>query len=62
MNGFLGSYTFEDSDNPTKRYMLTSFEKDYTTGQWRGVFIETLKDENDIFVLPDIFKFDYLFQ
>lgn len=62
MNGFLGSYTFEDSDNPTKRYMLTSFEKDYTTGQWRGVFVETLKDQNDIFIIPSVFKFDYLFQ
>lgn len=62
MNGFLGSYTFEDSPDPTKRYMLTSFEKDYTNAQWRAVFIETLKDDNDTFTIPNVFKFDYLFQ
>lgn len=62
-NGYLCSYAFSDHDTPTKRFMLTSFEKDYTTGQWRGVFIETLKDQNaDGFVLPDTYKFSYVFQ
>lgn len=62
-NGFLGSYMFLDGDSPTKRHMLTSFEKDYHTGQWRGVFVETLEDQNaDGFVLPDTYKFSYVFQ
>jgi hypothetical protein len=63
MNGYLGKYTFSESDDPTKQYMLTSFEKDYATGQWRGVFVETIENENaDPFVLPDQFKFSYIFQ
>lgn len=62
-NGFLNSYMFEDSDTPTKRFMLTSFEKSYGPGTWRGVFVETLKDNNDTgFILPDDFKFSYIFQ
>ena len=62
-NGFLGSYMFPDGDFPTKRFMLTSFEKDYGTGQWRGVFVETLEDQNaDGFVLPNDYKFSYIFQ
>jgi len=63
MNGYLGSYSFIEGDEPTKRYMLTSYEKDYATGQWRGVFVETLADQNaDGFILPDQYKFSYLFQ
>jgi hypothetical protein len=62
-NGFLNSYMFEDGPAPTKRFMCTSFEKDYGTGQWRGVFVETLIDRNDTgFLLPDTFKFSYIFQ
>jgi hypothetical protein len=62
-NGFLNSYSFVDGDFPTKRFMLTSFEKDYHTGQWRGVFVETLADQNaDGFVLPNAYKFSYIFQ
>jgi hypothetical protein len=62
-NGYLGSYMFPDGEFPTKRFMLTSFEKDYATGQWRGVFVETLADRNaDGFILPDTYKFSYIFQ
>lgn len=61
-NGFLNGYTFTQHDDPTKRFMCTSFEKDYTTGQWRGVFVETLQDDNDTgFALPDQFQFSYIF-
>lgn len=62
-NGFLNSYSFSDGDVPTKRFMLTSFEKVYGTGQWRAVFVETLADQNDTgFPLPDAYKFSYIFQ
>jgi hypothetical protein len=62
-NGYLGGYVFPDGDFPTKRFMLTSFEKDIGTGQWRGVFVETLEDQNaDGFLLPDDYKFSYIFQ
>jgi len=62
-NGLLNSFMFVDGDFPTKRFMLTSFEKDYHTGQWRGVFVETLQDQNaDGFLLPDTYKFSYIFQ
>lgn len=62
-NGFLNSCQFTEADDPTKRFMCTSFEKDYGTGQWRGVFVETLQDQNDMgFSLPNTFQFSYLFQ
>lgn len=62
-NGFLNSFSFEDGPTPTKRFMLTSFEKKYGTGQWRGVFVEMLADQNDIgFSIPDTYKFSYIFQ
>jgi len=62
-NGYLCRYKFSDHEEPTKEFMLTSFEKDYGTGQWRGVFIETLADQNaDGFVIPDNYKFSYIFQ
>lgn len=61
-NGFLNSFAFTQADDPTKRFMCTSFEKDYTTGQWRGVFVETLQDQNDTgFALPDQYQFSYVF-
>jgi len=63
VNGYLGSYAFADHDVPTKRFMLCSFEKNYATGQWRGLFVETLADQNaDGFILPDNYKFSYIFQ
>lgn len=62
-NGFLNSYSFSDGDVPAKRFMLTSFEKNYATGQWRGVTVETLADQNDTgFPLPDAYQFSYIFQ
>lgn len=62
-NGFLNSYYFTDSPNPDKRYILTSFEKDYVTGIWRGVFVEVLKDINDDgWANPDNYVFQYVFQ
>lgn len=62
-NGYLGSYAFSDHDTPTKRFMLCSFDKNYATGQWRGLFVETVADQNaDGFLLPDTFKFSYIFQ
>ena len=62
-NGYLCRYMFSDHEVPTKEFMLTSFEKNYATGQWRGVFIETLADQNaDGFIIPDTYKFNYIFQ
>lgn len=62
-NGYLNSWLFEDTDVPTKKYMLTSFDKNIGTGQWRGVFVETLNDQNDQgFALPDVYQFSYIFQ
>lgn len=61
--GYINSYYFSDSDEPTKKYMLTSFEKNYATGEGRHVFVETLKDETDTgFVTPDNYTFNYIFQ
>lgn len=62
-NGFLNSYYFTEASEPTKRFMLTSFEKDYATGQSRSVFVEVLKDQNDDgFAAPDAYQFSYIFQ
>lgn len=59
--GFLNTYLFLDTSTPDKCYMLTSFEKDYSSGQWRGVFVETRKDANDLgLIMPDLFTFAYL--
>lgn len=63
MAGILNTFYFPDSKWPDKRFMCTSFERDYNTGQWRGVFVETRKDINDLGIkLPDSFIFAYLFQ
>lgn len=62
-NGFLNSYLLSDGEMPTKRFMLTSFEKDYGAGLSRSVLVETLNDQNDTgFSLPDQYKFSYIFQ
>lgn len=61
--GFLNRYYFTDHPTPTKKFVLTSFEKDYTTGQGRHVFIEILADQNDTgWQDPDTYVFQYLFQ
>lgn len=66
--GLRNAYFFPDADTginvatPGKRYMLTSFDKDYNTGQWRGVFIETTKDVNDPGIAyPDFWEFSFLY-
>lgn len=60
--GLLHTYVFIDTRNPTKRFMCTSYEKNWNTGEWRGVFVETSKDVNDIgLAIPDLFTFAYLF-
>lgn len=62
-NGFLCSYAFSDHPVPTKRFILTSFEKNYATGQSKNVYIETLADANDTgWTLPDAYQFSYIFQ
>lgn len=62
-NGYLNGWLFADSMTPTKKYMLTSFEKNMGQGQWRGVFVETLNDQNDPgFASPDNYTFSYIFQ
>ena len=45
--GYLNSYYFTNHPVPTKKFMLTSFEKDYGTGKGRHVFVEILNDVND---------------
>ena len=45
--GYLNSYYFTNHPVPTKKFMLTSFEKDYGTGMGRHVFVEILNDVND---------------
>lgn len=62
-NGFLNVFSFQDGSFPQKKFILTSFEKDYGTGTFRGVFVETANDNNDTgFVTPDNYTFNYLFQ
>jgi hypothetical protein len=61
--GYLGFYHFSDADEPTKKYMLTSFDKNIGTGQGRGVFVECLADQNDVgLISPDDYQFSYIFQ
>lgn len=61
--GLINSYYFTDSETPDKKYMLTSFEKNYCTGQGRNLFIETRKDINDTgFAVPDTYVFNYIFK
>lgn len=60
--GFINSYFFSDHPTPTKKFILTSFEKDYTTATGRHVFVEILKDENDDGWLDPAKVGEYLFQ
>lgn len=60
--GFRNVYFFLDHDVPTKKWMLCSFDRNYNTGQWRGVFIELNLDQNDQgLISPDFYEFSYLF-
>lgn len=51
------------TSNPsTKKMMLCSFDMNYNTGQWRGVFVELNQDQNDLGLLtPDFSEFSYLY-
>lgn len=61
-SGMRNAYYFPDTNFPTKRFMLCSFDKDYNKGTWRGVFIETTVDQNDPGLkVPDFYEFSYLF-
>lgn len=61
--GYLNKYHFTNHPEPTKQFILTSFDKDYGTGQGRCVFVEILKDQNDSgWMEPDSYQFQYLFQ
>ena len=61
--GYLNSYFMSDHPMPTKKFMLTSFDKDITTGIGRHVFVEVLTDQNDTgYVQPDVYEFQYIFQ
>lgn len=49
-SGFSNSYFFTDGSNitdPTRKFILTSFDSDFGTGQSRMVFIEVQHDVND---------------
>lgn len=61
-SGFRNIFLFVDGNMPTKRFMLCSFDKNYNTGQWRGVFVELNADQNDLGLRsPDFYEFSYLF-
>ena len=64
--GMINRYYFTEHPVPTKKFMLTSFEKDLGTGQGRHVFVEILNDQNDTgFLDPNVvgtYLFQYLFQ
>jgi hypothetical protein len=65
--GFMNRYYFTEHPVPTKKFMLTSFEKDLATGQGRHVFVEILADQNDTgFLDPNLpangtYVFQYVF-
>lgn len=61
--GYLTSYFFADSDFPTKRFILTSFDLNVYLAEGRRVFVEIQNDANDSgFDPPENYKFDYIFQ
>jgi hypothetical protein len=61
--GYLNRYSFSDADEPTRLYMLTSFENNIGTGQGRRVFVECLADQNDVGIAaPDVYQFSYVFK
>jgi hypothetical protein len=62
-SGYLNAYTFTQHPVPTKRFILTSFERNYGTGKGRHVFVEVLEDENaDPFINPETYLFQYIYQ
>ena len=66
--GMFNRYYFTEHPVPTKKFMLTSFEKDLGTGSGRHVFVEILTDANDTgFLDPNnpaygSYLFQYIFQ
>lgn len=61
--GYLNSYYFTDGNFPTKRFILTSFDKNIATGEGRLVLVEVLNDANDNgWTLPDVYSFQYNIQ
>jgi hypothetical protein len=62
-SGYLNSYTFTQHPVPTKRFILTSFDRNYGTGKGRHVFVEILEDQNaDPFINPETYVFQYIYQ
>lgn len=60
--GMRNYYFFVDGRWPTKRFMLCSYDRDYNTGIWRGVFCELNVDQTDPGLkTPDFYEFSYLF-
>lgn len=58
--GFLPLYQFSDIPNqPNTRYILTSMDVNYVTGQWRGVLVEVQINSLETF---DSYDFAYIFQ
>lgn len=58
--GFLPQYSFVDIPNqPFTKYILTSCDINYVTGQWRGVFVEVQIYGSESF---DSYDFTYLFE
>lgn len=53
--GYLNLYIFIDEETDRK-YMLTSYEFDLGTGQWRGVFVEAPAT----WVAPDFYEFNLI--
>ena len=61
-NGFLNSWFFVDGLVPSKKFILTSFEKDFGTATFRGVFVEVLSDQNENgWQVEDFTDFQYVF-
>jgi hypothetical protein len=61
-SGYLNAYTFTQHPVPTKRFILTSFDRDYGKGLGRHVFVEILLDQNaDPFINPETYLFQYIY-
>lgn len=61
--GYLNSYYFTDGNFPTKKFILTSYDRNIATGEGRHVFVEVLADANDNgWTMPDVPDFQYIYQ
>lgn len=66
-SGLLHTYFFVDTEDPQKKYILTSFEKNYATGKGRHVFVEAVDPSINPYVgdptdTDYIYQFQYLFK